>query len=64
MSEQVHASVIVVGAGVSGLSTAFWLQEKGHDVLILEKSDHWGGAMKSWRKDGANLGGTFDPTSR
>jgi protoporphyrinogen/coproporphyrinogen III oxidase len=52
MSETVQSDVIIIGAGISGLSTAFWLQEKGHDVLILEKSDHWGGAIHSYRKDG------------
>jgi geranylgeranyl reductase family protein len=29
--------VVVVGGGPSGASTAFWLAEAGHDVLLLEK---------------------------
>ncbi len=52
MTQQAHADVIVIGAGISGLATAFWLQNKGRDVLILEKNEHFGGAMRSWRKDG------------
>ena len=31
------ASVIVVGGGVTGLSTAFWLAEAGVDVLVLDR---------------------------
>ena len=32
------ASVIVIGGGVTGLSTGFWLAEAGVDVLVLERS--------------------------
>ena len=39
--------VIVVGAGLTGLSTAFFLQQKGKKVLVLEKQDRVGGAMYS-----------------
>ncbi len=31
------ASVIVIGAGVTGLSTAWWLARDGVDVLVLDK---------------------------
>ena len=32
-------SVIIIGAGVMGLGTAFHLAQKGFDVTILEKED-------------------------
>ncbi len=32
------ASVVVIGAGVTGLSTAFWLARDGVDVLVLDRS--------------------------
>ena len=32
-------SVIIIGAGVMGLGTAFHLAQKGYDVTILEKGD-------------------------
>lgn len=44
--------VIVVGAGLTGLSTAFFLQQKGKKVLVLEKQDRVGGAMYSHSENG------------
>ena len=32
------ASVVVIGAGVTGLSTAFWLSREGVDVLVLDRN--------------------------
>ena len=32
-------TVIIVGAGVMGLGTAFHLAQKGYDVTILEKGN-------------------------
>lgn len=43
---------IIIGAGISGLTCAFNLHQKGKDVIVLEKSDHIGGAIKSFRADG------------
>ena len=48
--------LIVVGAGIGGLSTAALLAKKGHNVTVLEKNDHPGGRASVWRKDGF----TFD----
>ena len=45
MGEHVH-DVIVVGAGVSGLSAAKVLADKGADVLVLEARDRVGG--RTW----------------
>ena len=41
--------VIVIGAGVSGLTTALALQMQGHDVRILEYQDRVGGRL--WSAD-------------
>ncbi|MEC7258115.1 MAG: FAD-binding oxidoreductase [Pseudomonadota bacterium] len=38
MSTNKGASVVIVGAGVTGLSTAFWLAEAGIDVLVLDRN--------------------------
>jgi protoporphyrinogen oxidase len=37
--------VIVIGAGIGGLSAAYWLTQRGYEVEILEASDRPGGRM-------------------
>ena len=36
--------IIVIGAGICGVSTAIWLRRAGHDVLLLDKSQPGMGA--------------------
>ncbi len=43
-------SVIVIGAGVSGLTTAFWLRKAGVDVTVFEKESWPGGTMRTTRE--------------
>jgi oxygen-independent coproporphyrinogen-3 oxidase len=41
-----HPAIVrVVGAGLSGLATAWWLAEAGHDVEVLEASTDPGGLI-------------------
>ncbi|QEU07027.1 NAD(P)/FAD-dependent oxidoreductase [Paracoccus yeei] len=51
MSANKGASVVVIGGGVTGLSTAFWLAEAGVDVLVLERG------IVGWEASGRNGGG-------
>jgi protoporphyrinogen/coproporphyrinogen III oxidase len=44
--------VIVVGAGVAGLSAAFRLKQRGYEVTVLEAEDHVGGKTAATRRDG------------
>jgi len=44
--------VIVVGAGVGGLSVAAFLAKDGHDVTVLEKNDQIGGRASLWKEKG------------
>lgn len=44
--------VAVIGGGISGLATAFCLQQTGMKVLILEKKATVGGTMKTVFEDG------------
>ena len=37
--------IVVIGAGLTGLSTAFHLHRQGRDVVILEKADRVGGQI-------------------
>ena len=36
--------VIIIGGGIVGLSTAYYLKEEGHEVLVIDKGDLQGGA--------------------
>ncbi|MFT4730863.1 MAG: glycine/D-amino acid oxidase-like deaminating enzyme, partial [Granulosicoccus sp.] len=31
------APIIVIGAGICGVSTAIWLQRSGHPVILMDK---------------------------
>ena len=50
--------VVILGAGISGLTTAHWLVKEGFDVTILESRDKPGGSMQTSLEDGflADLG--------
>lgn len=47
-----HADTIIIGAGISGLATAYRLQKAGLRVLVLEKSKQVGGAIQTEETDG------------
>ncbi len=47
-----NEDVIVVGGGLSGLVTAYRLQQTGVDVLVLEAAPRPGGVIGSVRRDG------------
>jgi oxygen-dependent protoporphyrinogen oxidase len=51
MTEMID-DVIVIGAGVSGLVTAYRLAEKGYRVRVLEAAQRVGGVIFSGRSDG------------
>lgn len=46
-----HVSVVVIGAGVTGLSAAWWLARSGVDVVVLDKG------VVGWEASGRNGGG-------
>jgi monoamine oxidase len=47
--ERLEADVVVLGAGLAGLTAAHRLSERGHHVIVLEASDRVGG--RTWRHD-------------
>jgi protoporphyrinogen/coproporphyrinogen III oxidase len=45
-------SVAIIGAGITGLTAAFYLKRKNVPVTVYEASDRVGGVIQSMRKDG------------
>jgi oxygen-dependent protoporphyrinogen oxidase len=46
------AKIIIVGAGISGLSTAWFLHQQGHHVEVLEQNDKVGGSIQTFLDQG------------
>ncbi len=42
-----NKKIIIIGAGVSGLATAYLLKQKGYDVTVLEKKSEVGGSIET-----------------
>ena len=38
-----HHDVVIIGAGITGLATAWWLHKAGVDVALLERDPVVGG---------------------
>ncbi len=53
--------VVVIGAGISGLTKAYRLKKAGYDVTVLESRNVVGGSMRTVRKDGYLI--DFGPNS-
>jgi phytoene dehydrogenase-like protein len=49
--------VIVIGAGIAGLSAASYLQRNGFDTEIFELHSRAGGLCTSWKRDGYTFDG-------
>ena len=47
-----ETDAVVIGAGISGLATAYRLRRAGLDILLLEKSSHIGGTIQTEKLDG------------
>ncbi len=47
-----QTDVVIIGAGLTGLATAFFLKEKGKRVLVVERSAQAGGAIRTYREQG------------
>lgn len=48
---------IIIGGGISGLTTGIFLRRNGYDTLILEKNHVPGGACIGWERKGCYIDG-------
>lgn len=53
--------IVVIGAGISGLTTAYWLNKEGFEVTILEAADKPGGTVLTESSNGYLM--DFGPNS-
>ena len=47
-----NKNIIVIGAGISGLTSAYLLSKKGFDVTVIEKNNSVGGSIESVTENG------------
>ena len=47
--------IAVVGAGISGLAAAFWLEKSGNNVTVFEKSSRIGGTIITEQREGFQI---------
>ena len=47
-----NKKAIVIGAGVSGMTAALKLKDRGFDVAVLERETRAGGVIGTFAKDG------------
>ncbi|MFW5701478.1 MAG: FAD-dependent oxidoreductase, partial [Bacteroidota bacterium] len=52
MEKTINTAVLIIGAGISGLSSAHFLNKLGISCEIIEKTSQPGGSVRSNRIDG------------
>jgi len=52
MTQQITTDIIIIGAGLTGLSLAYYLKKSGQKVTILEARDRVGGRIYSKKEKG------------
>ncbi len=45
-------SIVIIGAGISGLTIAYWLKKSGYDVTVLEQTGRTGGSIQTEKTGG------------
>ena len=52
--------VIIIGAGLTGLTTAFHLKEAGLSLHLVEQRDRPGGVIESHSEGASSMSRTYD----
>ena len=52
MKENKNLNIAIVGAGLTGLTTAYYLKKAGIDVQVFEKADRAGGVINTHHENG------------
>jgi oxygen-dependent protoporphyrinogen oxidase len=47
-----QTDILIVGAGITGLTAAYYLKKAGKDCLVVEEQDRIGGAIRTEREEG------------
>ncbi|MBQ7350744.1 MAG: protoporphyrinogen oxidase [Bacteroides sp.] len=50
--KQLHTDIAIIGAGLTGLTTAFWLTRAGKQIQIIERQDRAGGQIRTFQENG------------
>lgn len=49
---ETKTDIVIIGAGLTGLSLAYWLRKAGKEVKVLERSSHVGGVINTITENG------------
>ena len=52
MTKEIKKEAVIIGAGLTGLSTAMYLKKQGVDCIVLEKSRQPGGVIRTFSEKG------------
>lgn len=52
MSSLIEKDIVIIGAGLTGLTLAFYLRKNNRDVLVIEKSGRTGGVINTGNENG------------
>jgi len=52
MAETTNPEVVIIGAGLTGLTMAFYLKKAGVNFLVIDKSAKTGGVIQTIREKG------------
>ena len=50
--KQSHTDIAIIGAGLTGLTTGFWLTRAGKQIQIIENQDRAGGQIRTFQANG------------